>query len=101
MKGKLIPLRLNELLDDAPMFRRERTAFAGGLASSFNIESTRGVQPFNFHRHSTARAATRNASRFKLSPAAQHLTPELTGRARNADIFKLTMTCKLTRAPVE
>jgi hypothetical protein len=29
------------------------------------------------------------------------LTPELTGRASNADTDKLTMTSELTRAPVE
>jgi hypothetical protein len=28
MKGKLIPLASNELLDDAPMLRRECTAYA-------------------------------------------------------------------------
>jgi hypothetical protein len=38
MKSKLIPLRFNELLDDAPIFRRERTAHADGLALLSNLQ---------------------------------------------------------------
>ncbi len=97
----LIPLRLNELLDDAPMFRRERTAPATGLASSFNIVATRRVKPFNSHHHSTARAAIPNVNRFKLSPAAQHLTPELTGREVLREAFILADDIRAIAAPVE
>jgi len=81
----LTRVRLNDLLDAAPNSRRERTASAVGLALAFNIEKARRVKPFNSPKHSIARAVTHNVNRFKLSLAAQHLTPELTGRAHAAE----------------
>jgi hypothetical protein len=81
----LIPLASNELLDDAPLFRRERTASAAGLAFSFNIESHPQSQTIQLSLDSIARAETQIVNRFKLSPAAQHLTPELTRREASAN----------------
>jgi hypothetical protein len=68
-----------------PLFRRERTAFATGLALPFNMERTRRVKSINSHQLSIARAATLNVASFKFSLAAQHLTPELTRREASAD----------------
>jgi hypothetical protein len=101
MQAKLTRVRLNDLLDDAPSLRRERTAIAVGLALPFNIESTRRVKPFNSHRPSIARAATLNVNRFKLSPAAQHLTPELTGRDTTNQAFNLADDRQADSAPVQ
>jgi hypothetical protein len=69
--------------------RRERTANAVGLASSFNIVITRRVKPSNSLLHSIARAAMLNVIRFKLSPAAQRITPELTGERSMKQAFNL------------
>ena len=102
MKATLFALRFNELLDDAPHFRRERTTHVVSLASAFNIERIRRVKPFNLHRHSRARAATQNVARFKLSPAAQHLTPELTGaRASIQHALKINDESHAVERPVE
>jgi hypothetical protein len=69
---------LNELLDDALSFRRERTALDAVLALQFNFEFNPQGQTIQLSIHSIARAATLNVNRFKFSPAAQHLTPGIT-----------------------
>jgi hypothetical protein len=61
--------------------------------SIFNL--IRRAKSFNSHRHSIARAATHNVNRFKFTPAAQHLTPELTGREASAVTFKFSMKAAL------
>jgi hypothetical protein len=87
MKDKLFPLRFNELLDDAPRFRRERTLSAAGLASSFkNSRHTQSQIP-QLSTDSMARAATHNANTFKFSPAAQRLTLELTRADEQPSVY--------------
>jgi hypothetical protein len=80
----LIRVRLNDLLDDAPSLRRERTADAAGLASSFNMERTRRVKPFNSQLIQWRERRDTISWSFKFSPAAQRLTLELTGRGQMA-----------------
>jgi len=84
MKDKLFPLRLNELLDDAPQFSPRAHAFC--RLSCIFIQHGRHPQSqiIQLSIHSIARAATHNFTRFKLSAAAQHLTPELTRAKREA-----------------
>jgi hypothetical protein len=81
--------------------RRERTASFSGLASAFNTVVTRGAKPFNSHQHSIAQAVTLNVNRFKFSPAAQSLTPELTGREVLYQAFNLANESQADSAPVE
>jgi hypothetical protein len=60
-----------------------------------SLAVTRRAKSFNLQQHSIARAARDIVNRFKLSPAAQRLTLELTGRAFNAITDKLTMKAAL------
>jgi hypothetical protein len=84
------------------LVRRCAKAFAAiarlippSLAPPFNIERTCRVKPFNSYQYSIARAATHNVRRFKLSLAAQHLTPELTRRKTPPKLFNFSIRDKL------